>query len=177
MQSMVWIGKKADFKIQQMAFMIVFVFIFFILVGLFFLQVSMDKIRGSAEGQKEDQVMSALSSWSELPEFSCSDTSVSCLDEDKLYILGSERFNTLYNDFLPVASINVYKVVSGNGKKELIKCPAKNCNYYEVYSSGQTGVREYGSYVSICKKTRREGEVFSECELGRISIGIKRVGS
>lgn len=102
MQGLVLEFKRAQFKIQQMAFMIVFVVIFFVLVGLFILQISMGDLRFSAQNLEREQVMSALVSWSELPELSCSDKSSNCVDEDKLYIMGSPNFNTIYSSFWQV---------------------------------------------------------------------------
>ncbi len=175
MQGLVLEFKRAQFKIQQMAFMIVFVVIFFVLVGLFILQISMGDLRFSAQNLEREQVMSALVSWSELPELSCSDKSSNCVDEDKLYIMGSPNFNTIYSSFWPVASINIYKVDVDSGVNSLIDCPREECNRYPVFNSGQWGVVEHASYVAICRETRREDDVFSECELGKISIGIKRI--
>ncbi len=167
--------KKAQFKIQQMAFMLVAVFIFFTLVALFFLQMNLADLRSSAQNLEKEQAIAALSAWSEMPEFSCDDMSSYCLDEDKLYILGGENYISLYQNFWPIASIRVYKVNSDFSVLGEIKCPTLNCNYYDVYDSGQIEVQRYSTYVSICRTTRREGSVLRECELGILSIGMKTI--
>jgi hypothetical protein len=77
------LNKIGQFKIQQMAFMMVFVFIFFALVGLFFFQMSMGNLRSSAQEMHMKQTISILNSITELPELSCSDSSSGCVDEDK----------------------------------------------------------------------------------------------
>lgn len=174
MYIMVIISKKAQFKIQQMAFMLVAVFIFFILVALFFLQLYLGDIRYSAEQLEREQVLSALVSWSELPEFSCSDRSSSCIDEDKLYVLSSLDYNKLYSSFWPVSSIRVYKVNSNFSSGE-IKCPGTNCNYFDIYDSGSESNQMYAAYVSLCKKNRLEGELVTSCELATLSIGVKNI--
>lgn len=164
---------RGQFKIQQMAFMLIAVFIFFTLIALFFLQLSLGDLKYSADQLEREQVMSALLSWSELPELSCSDRSSSCIDEDKLYILSLEDFNKLYSSFWPVSSIKVYKVNSDFSIGEL-KCPQPRCNYYDVYNSGANSTQTYATYVSLCKTNKEDSQVFEYCELATLSIGIKQ---
>ncbi len=166
--------KKAQFKIQQMAFMLVAIFIFFTLVGLFILQMNLGGLRYSAEQLEREQVLSALLSWSELPELSCSDGSSGCIDEDKIVVLSSEDFNRLYSSFWPVASIRVY-MVNANFSNGEIECPGQGCNYYNVYESGQSSSEMVASYVSLCKTVKTEGPVFKRCEMATLSIGIKSI--
>jgi hypothetical protein len=165
------LNKEGQFKIQQMAFMLIFVFIFFSLVGLFFFQISMGNLRSSAQELHIEQTISILNSVTELPELSCSDSSSGCVDEDKLYVLSSEDYSRLYGFFWPVAYIRVYKVDSDFLTLGEIRCPGLNCNYYDVYSSNQQAVQTFATYVSICKKTRKEGYVFNECEMGKLEVG------
>jgi hypothetical protein len=167
--------KRAQFEIQQMAFMLVAVFVFFTLVGLFFLQLSLGDMRYSAQELERKQVISALLSWSELPELSCSDSSSGCIDEDKLYVLSSEDYNRLYGSFWPVASIKVYKINSNFSSGE-IACPGLNCNYHDIYSSSQADGETIASYVSLCKKVKKDSAVFESCELATLSILMKKVG-
>jgi hypothetical protein len=164
---------RAQFKIQQMAFMIVAVFIFFILVGLFFVQFGLEDLRTTAADLERKQAIEALQAWSEFPEFSCSDRSSYCIDEDKLSVLAGRNYSQLYSSFWPVASIRVYKINSNSS--ELVICPQPNCNYYEVYDSGQTDRVEYSSYVSICRLSKVESRVMKECEMGKLALGIKKI--
>ncbi len=175
MQFMVKWGleKRAQFKIQQMAFMLVFVFIFFVLVGLFFLQLNLAGLRESAQQFEQEQVLSALVSWSQIPELSCSDNSVGCIDLDKVRIFKEDsNYNRLYFSFWPVASVRVYKVASNFSLGE-IECPNLGCNYYSVFESGQQSSQRYSTYVSLCQINRKENSVFKECEMATLSIGGK----
>ncbi len=168
-------SKRAQFKIQQMAFMMVFVVIFFVLVGMFVLQMNLGGMKASAREKERDQVMSALSSWSELSEFSCSDNSIYCIDEDKLNVLISSEYSRFYENFWPVDSITVYKINEDwSSDKKPILCPGQNCNMYRVYDSGK-GTSEYGTYVSICKTSVISGVAYDDCELGLLSIGAKNI--
>ena len=163
------LNNKGQFKIQQMAFMIVFVFIFFVLVGLFFLQMNISNIRSSAAQLEREQTVMALLSWAELPELSCSDHRSGCVDEDKLLALSEQNINRLYLSFWPVASIRVYKI--NTNLTEEVRCPASNCNYYNVFDSGQQQMQSQGTYVSLCRTSRRDNQVYRDCEMAILSIG------
>lgn len=157
-----------------MAFMIVAVFIFFLLIALFFLQISMGNIRAAAIEAERRQVFESLKIFSEFPEVSCSDQSSNCLDEDKLYVLSRQDFNILYNDFWPVASIEVLKV--NNNLTSLVACPQPNCNYFNVFDSGQQGITKYSTYVSLCRTNKRQTFATKECEMAKIILGMRPRG-
>jgi len=165
--------KKSQMRIQQMAFMILAVFFFFTLVGLFLLQVFLGEMRTSAQEREREQVLNILESFSQLPEFSCSERSSFCIDEDKIFVMKIEEINQLYSEFWPISSIRIFKI--GGNFSTLKECPSLGCNYYKVYENPeQTQQMEYSSYVSICKKIKDSQEyVYNFCELGKISIGMK----
>lgn len=160
------VNRFGQMKIQQMAFMIVAVFFFFILVGLFFLSWQTKSVHeGHAELQKE-QTLSSLKTLTDMSELNCDGLS-NCVDADKLIVMGGVDYSELW----PVSSIEVYKIYPAFNSS--IKCPAKDCNYYYVYDSGQKNTLEYSTYVSICKKNNIGGYVYDECEIGKLVAGVK----
>jgi hypothetical protein len=163
------LNKKADMKIMQMTFMILFVFIFFSFAGLFFLSIQSGKISENFNTLQRESAISSVETIANMPELNCDSSRTMCLDEDKVVTFAT--ISKSYKSFWPVASIKVRKVFPKNTKD--IKCPAVNCSYYEVYNSNQTNVVEYGTFVSICKAVRNEGVVQEICELGRLDVGVK----
>ena len=147
-----------------MAFMIVAVFFFFALVGLAWIGFSYRSAIGSAETLEKEQALKSLQSLIEMPELTCG---YQCLDEDKLYALASAKDY----DFFPVASIKVYKLYPIQAEK--ISCPTPGCNYYDIYNSGQTRIKEYATFVSICKMVREGGYAYRKCEIGKMAVGVK----
>jgi hypothetical protein len=91
--------------------------------------------------------------------------------KDKLRVM-SGNFSGVYDLFWPVASIEVYKVYPAFD--EVKKCPGVDCNYYEIYDNGQSDVKTYSTYVSICERLRGG---YDECEIGKLAVGVKGVGS
>jgi len=163
---------KAQMKIQQMAIMIVAVFFFFVLVGLFFLGIMFKDVKGSAADLQRDQAISSLRVIADMPEFNFDSSETMMIDEDKLRIMSGD-FSRAYDLFWPVASIGVYKVYPSFD--EVKKCPGVGCNYYEIWDNGQTDVKTYSTYVSICKKVR-DGVAYDKCEIGKLVVGTKLGG-
>ena len=157
--------KRSQFQIQQMAFMIVAVVIFFVLVGLFFLAYQSQSLRGSFAHLQRDKAISSLSVIANMPEISCGDL---CVDVDKVEALSEKD----YSDFWGIASLKVYKVYPSFGSS-VVKCPAPDCNYWEIHNSGQGNISELPSYVSICRKVKEEGSIYDRCEIGKMLVGVK----
>ena len=160
---------KAQMKIQQMAFMIMAVFFFFILVGLFFLGIQFRGVGDSAQQLQKEQVLSSLEVIADMPELNYNSRLSMTLDEDKLRIM-SGNFSEAYRNFWPVDSIKVYKIYPK--PESFVKCPALNCNYFDVYDSGQKNIQEYSTYVSICKRVREMGSSYDKCEIGKLVLGV-----
>ena len=161
---------NGQMKIQQMAFMIVAVFFFFILVGLFFLNVQFKSVKGNFANLQKGQAISSLKVIADMPELNYGSGETMTMDEDKLSIM-SGNFSSEYKIFWPVASIGVYKIYPTPNK--IKKCPSPNCNFYEIYNNGQSDVKTYSTYVSICKRIKKSGSIYDRCEIGKLVVGVK----
>lgn len=161
---------KGQMKIQQMAFMIVAVFFFFILVGLFFLGIQFKDVKSGVAQLQKEQAISSLRVITDMPELNYDSSDSITIDEDKLKIM-SGNFGLNYDLFWPVASVEVYKIYPAFD--EVKKCPGLGCNYYEVYNNGQKNIQTYSTYVSICKKTKEHSSVYDRCEIGKLVVGVK----
>ena len=162
------VRKKGQIKIQQMAFMIVAVLLFFVLVGLFFLSWQSKSLKGSYEQLQKEQAISGLSVIADMAELNCDSRESLCLDEDKLQVMAS---STIHDEIWPVASVKIYKVYPAFDSA--VKCPALGCNYYEVYNSRQANLKEYSTYVSLCKKVKEFDYVYDKCEIGKLVVGAE----
>ncbi len=165
---------RGQMKIQQMAVMIVAVFFFFVLVGLFFLGIVFKDVKGSAGDLQKEQAISSLKVIADMPELNYDSSWSMCVDEDKLRVM-SGNFGRTYDLFWPVASVEVYRVYPKFD--EVKKCPGVGCNYYEVFNNGQRDLKTYSSYVSICRKVRESGSTYDDCEIGKLVVGVKQASS
>ena len=156
--------KKAQLKIQQMAFMIIAVFLFFIMAGLIFLSYQSQMLKNDYDRLQKDQAISSLQILTNMPELTCS---YLCLDEDKLEIMLKKDYSQIW----PVASVEVYKIYPVQTRQ--VKCPGTNCNYYSVYDSNQQNIKKYSTYISLCKKVNELEYAYSKCEIGKLLVGVK----
>jgi hypothetical protein len=157
-------------KIQQMAFMIVAVFFFFVLVGLFFLGIAFKDVKGNAAQLQKEQAISSLKVIADMPELNFGSGKSMTVDEDKLKVMVGD-FGLAYDLFWPVASVGVYKFNSASG--EIEKCPGVGCNYYELYDNGQSDVKTYSAFISVCNRLKEESSVYDKCEIGKLVVGVR----
>jgi len=165
-------SKLSQFKIQQMAFMLLAVTLFFVLVALFWLSIQYKNINKQASELEQNKAVIMAGFLSGTSEFACSREMGSyCISTDKLIGLGNK---TVYKDFWPVSFIKIRKI-SPRSEKEIVcsKVNYPDCNIFEVYGSGN-GSGE-GSYVALCRYEQVEGYSQRICELGRMIIGYKNV--
>jgi len=164
--------KLAQFRIQQMVFMIVALLFFFILAGLFFVGYQYKQIQSNYGELQKEQTITFLSVMRDMPEFSYSskDTKTKgvCLDLDKIQVISAKSAD--FAPLFPVASIKILKAFSNQVKP----CPDNDCNYYKVYDSGQKNIQEYESYSCLCRKQSENGVAYDKCELGRVIVGVIR---
>jgi hypothetical protein len=163
---------KAQMKIQQMIFMILAVFLFFILVGLFVLNVQMRGLKGSSESLKEAEAINSLTAITSMTELSCASSESTldsfCLDGDKIEIMSKKKG---YSELWPIASLEVYKI--SPSFTTVVKCPAVNCNYYSVFDNGQNQTQKVSTYVNICYSRMKDSNKYDSCEIAKILVGVK----
>jgi len=165
-------SKKGQVKIQQMAFVLVAIMIFFGLVSLFYFSIRIANLEQSAVSLKEEDAKELVRKMSSSPEFifSANDCS-NCIDLDKVLILGERR---AYENFWKLDYLEIEKVVSKTDKQ----CNRGNypdCKFIKVVNE----TNDYGSvvsaFVSLCYWESNKGG-YVKCELGRIHVsgeGIK----
>jgi len=168
-------NKKAQIKIQQMAFMLIAVFIFFALVGMFMLMFKMGDLREAASLLEEKNAILLLSKFANSPEFSCGeafgDMKSSCIDLDKVMAL-KENIR-VYHNFWEKSNIEIRWIYPS--PEEEIECSDlnyPNCNIIKVYSGIEEGIG-VSNFVSLCRKDTQEGMVYDKCEIGKLIISYE----
>lgn len=161
--------KSAQMKIQQMTLMIIAVFIFFIIVGLFIAKINFRGLDETTSNLQREETLAAVSFITGMTELSCNSKSSNCLDGDKLEVMSS-RSN--YKDLWPIASLEIYKIHPFVSKE--IMCPAVDCNYYKVFEISQNQTTKVSTYINICYKRMEDSRVYDKCEIAKILVGIKK---
>ena len=85
------VDKKAQLKIQQMAFVLLAITLFFVLAGMFALVFLLSGLRGGATALEEKNALLLVTKLANSPEFSCGDAygsdKLNCVDADKVMVL------------------------------------------------------------------------------------------
>lgn len=167
--------KRAQVKIQQTAFMLVAVTLFFILVGIFVLVFWFSNLKESANLLEEKNAMLLVTKLANSPEFSCGEAfgpKTNCIDSDKIMML-KENINK-YEDFWGVSNIEIRKIYPESNKDSL--CTITNypdCNIIRL----KQGVSGFSAenFVSLCRKEAEEN-IYDKCELAILIVSYEEVG-
>lgn len=169
------VGKKGQMKIQQMAFMLIAVFVLFILIGIVLLSTKLEGIKRTATEYKEQNALTLSSSIANSPEFSCGNSygsqKTDCVDLDKL--MGLKNNVESYDKFWGVSNIEI-RIIYPESEREL-ECEIgnyPNCNYFKL-REGEVRGFSVSNFVSVCHKERNLNVVANKCELGKIIISYE----
>ncbi len=166
-------NKQGQMKIQQMAFMLMAVTLFFVLAGLFIITIRFSGLKQSAEALDEKNALLLVSKVADSPEFSCGsafgEPKTNCIDTDKVMAL--KPYIDKYSGFWGVDGLEIRKVYPG-GEETGTECTAENypdCGKIMLVAAGSgTGV---SNFVSLCRKENMEnGIIYDKCEIGRIIV-------
>jgi hypothetical protein len=168
--------KLAQLRIQEMAFMLLAVFLFFTLVGLFGFAIVFTNISDDASNIKEDRTLSSVTSLADTPEMSCVAAKSNCVDGDKLINLVGKD---IYQELWPFSSLKVIRF-SGfhKNESELIECTRANypnCDVFYIYDKEVQNERTVSTHVAICRKELENGFTYDRCGNAKIIAGTKLV--
>jgi len=164
--------RKAQLKIQEMAFMLVAVILFFILIGLFAVSIVYKNLQQSATQIQEERTLSAIENLAGSAEFICTGSKPNCVDADKLMALAGKR---AYDDFWSFSSLSVVKYSGFNKSEEdMVECSFANypdCDVLEVYDKGVGGEKVIHSFVALCRREYENNYGYEKCEIAQLWAG------
>ncbi|MEK6840946.1 MAG: hypothetical protein AABX79_03255 [Nanoarchaeota archaeon] len=171
-------NKKAQMKVQQMAFMLIAVTIFLVMAAMFILVIRFSSLRDTAGLLEEKNALLLVSKVADSPEFSCGNafgtTMSNCIDMDKAMALKGRLRD--YSGFWGIDGLEIMKVYpknTGTAAGAGTECNPENypdCGKITILSpSAGTGV---SNFVSLCRNEQEENSslVYGKCEIGRIII-------
>lgn len=172
--------RKAQFKIQQMAFMLIALVAFFALVGIFVLGFNISQLKGTAGLLEEKNAGLLAMKLADSPEFSCGNAfneisrKTGCIDADKLMIVKQDI--SKYRNFWGVYGIEVRTVYP---KSEIEKaCTLSNypdCNVIKLMENSSKGY-DYSSFVSLCRKAgSSETGMYDRCDIAEIIVRYEQI--
>lgn len=172
-------NNKSQMKIQQMAFMLIAVMIFFALVGLLIVTIGFSGLKEKATALQEENAMLLASKLANSPEFSCGQAE-NCIDLDKIISLKENinKYKTDNKNFWGVSGIEIIRIYPAPiNKKKLIECTQENypnCDKITLIS-GEGIAPE--NFVSLCRKEfdSESYTTYDKCELGKILVKYEKI--
>ena len=167
--------KKAQVKIQQMAFMLLAITLFFVLVAMLVLVFKSSSIKESATVLNEKNALLLSTKIANSPEFSCGESfdqpMTNCVDGDKVMML--KELSGRYDGFWGrVPNIKIETVYPVKNKIECTKGSYPNCNVIDLYQKDEGFYQP--NFVSLCKKVRTAEGTINKCELAKIYVGYPK---
>ena len=151
--------KRGQMKIQQTAFMLVAVTLFFVLAGLFVFVLRFSNLQATSRIVEEENAMLLVTKLANSPEFACGNSfgnsRVSCVDGEKVMALKENIAD--YRNFWGVAGIEIKQVYPNSG-------------VLEIYSKEVNKLPASSNFISLCWKKDSDSGVYAECELARLII-------
>jgi len=162
-------SSRGQLKIQQMAFVLVAIMIFFAMVGLFYFSIKIADLKGSAQDLREDKVRETVRKMAGSPEFAWTASDcASCIDLDKVLALKERK---VYEDFWDFSFLQISRVYPSEGE-ECTKLNYPRCGTITIIDKKENTIA-HSAFVSLC---RFDGvEEYSKCELGKIILGFESV--
>lgn len=134
-------SSRGQMKIQQMAFMLVMIIIFFLLAGLVFFVFYFSSLQGSAETLREKEAREVVKSITGTPElaFTSSRDCTQCIDLDKALILKTMIASGAYTNFWEIDYLVIEKI-DGEPEKECTPVNYPECNKVTLIENDQYGL-------------------------------------
>lgn len=168
-------SKKSQMKIQEMSFMIIALAVFFIIILLFYLAVSLQGLRRNvAESERVGGILLA-ETLAGTPEFACAEhTSSVCVDADKLLALSS---HPKYATFWDVTGLYVEKIYPAPESRRICTLSSyPNCNVFVlVNQTSPKGTISDASYVMLCRREFKNTYPYIQCDMGKIIVTTEKI--
>lgn len=169
-------NKQGQLKIQQMAFMLMAVTLFFVLVGLFVLVVKFSGLRESATELSEKNALLLVTKLANSPEFSCGEAlgsnKINCIDADKIMVLKENLVK--YSGFWGVANIEIRKIYPKTVNEICNFGNYPDCTFIRLYPREVEGY-SVSNFVSLCRKELFAGEIYDKCDLAELIVSYEEV--
>ena len=161
-------SNRSQMKIMEMSFMILALFLFFVMVGLFFLASYTSDLRTRANLLYRQGTINTLAALSGTPEFTCGESN--CVDLDKMIALKG-MIGGDYKNFWNIGSLKIVRVYPSLAQQECVN-NLDDCNSITIKEK-ETGDNEVldWTFVSACRKESKDNYIYDKCEIGRIVAG------
>jgi len=156
-----------------MIMMILAVTLFFALIGMFILVISLSNIKQKAAILQQDNAKLLVSKIADSPEFSCGNSfgtgMGSCIDLDKVIEFRNFIRNYGNGAFWGIQGLEIRQIYPKNDV-ECTDSTFPNCGKITLIPFPSTGGTGVSNFVSLCHFYSSDGQPRTRCSLGEIII-------
>ncbi len=160
--------RKGQFKIQEMAFVLVALMIFFALVFVLYASLRGSLLHGQVNLQRNEEALAMVHALASSPEFSFSGCP-GCVDFDKLFTLSQQ---SEYSGFWKLQSLKI-RVVYPEHPDICTSGNYPDCGEL-VLLQGKEGT-PVGAFVPVCYRAHQGNTGYVRCVIGKIYASSKEV--
>jgi hypothetical protein len=167
-------NRKGQLKVQQMAFVLVALMIFFAIALLFYISIRSGGIVREVESLREEEVIESVRKMAGTAEFSwtASGDCAACIDLDKVFML---KDRAAYKGFWSnIELLQVKRVYPTYSENECERENYPNCDTITIIDGGGD-LRGLGAFVALCRYDPVEGR--EKCELGKIIMAYEPISA
>ncbi len=163
-------NKKAQMKIQEMAFVLMAIVIFFAMVALVYLSIRLSTLQQDVTAQREEATKELVRKLADIPEFSWAGCS-GCVDLDKVFAL---KDRASYRKLWDIDFLRVEKVYPNITSAECNKANYPECTSITLINNTQNYGSPISAFVALCRFEASQGG-YTKCELGKIYASAKAI--
>lgn len=163
-------SKKAQMKIQEMAFVLIAIMVFFSLVVLFYFSIRLASMKENVQTEREQGAKELARKLADIPEFSWAGCS-ECIDADKVLAI---KDRNSYKNFWDVDYLMVEKVYPERANIECTPANYPDCKTITLVNKTKDIGIPVSAFVSICSYENSKGG-YNKCELGKIHVSAKAI--
>ncbi|MBI2631527.1 hypothetical protein HYW75_00810 [Candidatus Pacearchaeota archaeon] len=164
--------RKGQLKIQEMAFVLIAIMIFFAIIALFYFSIRVQNLKGSVEEQRDDEAKALVRKLVESPEFSLTtEECSSCIDFDKVMALKERKE---YQGFYPVDYLSI-KVINASNERECTRENYPACDILTLIKKKDDFGTPIGAFVALCRQEFFGQDKYIKCGLGKIYASGKEI--
>lgn len=163
---------RGQLKIQEMAFVLVAICVFFGIAALFFVTVNLGSVKQDVQDLNRENARQIVYQIASTPEFRWRDEGCSgCIDELKILLVKEER--GIYLPFWNIDYLAIESVYPKNNE-ECTLSNYPNCGRITLANNSKYFGTPSTAFVSICRDEKIEsGGSYEKCELGRIYASVE----
>jgi hypothetical protein len=167
-------NSRGQLKIQQMAFVLVAMMIFFALVALFWVSLRSNTLENDVSTLREEEIIETVRKMSGSPELTWTSAGdcAACIDFDRALLLKERRSYDGFWEKIELLQIVRVHPTFGEG----VECTRENypeCDSITLVEQ-DSNFRSQSAFVALCRYESVEG--YNKCDLGKIIIAFEPVG-